>query len=24
LVDVHYPEYFGIPKTALGPLFLPE
>ena len=24
LVDVNYPEYFGIPKTALGPLFLPE
>ena len=24
LVDVHYPEHFGIPKTALGPLFLPE
>lgn len=24
LVDVNYPEHFGIPKTALGPLFLPE
>lgn len=24
LVDVHYPERFGLPKTPLGPLFLPD
>lgn len=24
LVEVHYPEHFGIPKTALGPLFLAD
>lgn len=24
LVEVHYPERFGIPKTALGPLFLAD
>jgi tRNA pseudouridine38-40 synthase len=24
LVDVDYPEHFGIPKTPLGPLFLPD
>ena len=24
LVDVTYPEHFGIPKSPLGPLFLPE
>lgn len=24
LVDVHYPDHFGLPKMPLGPLFLPE
>ncbi len=24
LVDVDYPEHFGIPKMPLGPLFLPD
>lgn len=24
LVEVHYPEHFGIPKTPLGPLFLAD